>query len=144
MRTLERFLHRLQRAERLLMPRRKQRALEEMTHVIASYRRQASADERGEAFAFYDRLLNLLERPNPDRPPDWNDMAERWLDLIRPVWYRRLADRRRVRPLLLQDLRVTLTRTDPLPFHQVREAFNDVRAGIPLDERVAACIIGVA
>lgn len=143
-RLLDRFLQRLQDAERSLLPRKKQRALEEMQTVLTRYQHDASRANAHVEFEFYERLLRVLDGSHPNASPDWNDMAERWLDLIRPVWYGQLSERRRGRALLLRDLRPLLLKEQRLEFDAVREAFGTVKQARPLDEQVAACILGVA
>lgn len=143
-RLLDRFLQRLQDAERSLLPRKKQRALEEMQTVLTRYQHDASRANAHVEFEFYERLLRVLDGSHPNASPDWNDMAERWLDLIRPVWYGQLSERRRGRALLLRDLRPLLLKEQRLEFDAVREAFGAVKQARPLDEQVAACILGVA
>lgn len=142
-RVLDRFLDSLQEAERSLLPRKKQRALEEMQVVLDRYRREASEAQLAEQFDVYERLLRLLAGKDPNGSPEWNDVAERWLDLIRPAWYRLLSSRRRDRPLLLKDLRPSLFGEMRLEFEDIREAFSEVKQAPPLAERVAACILGV-
>jgi len=140
---LAHFLGRLQDAEKLLLPRRKQRALVEMGYVLGQYRLDASRRKDPDAFDFLDRLLTMIEKPEPDQLPDWDDVAERWLDLIRPVWFELLSRRGRHRPLLLEDLRTSLLGPGRLGLEAIQAAFDALRAGTPLDERVAACVIGV-
>ena len=75
--------------------------------------------------------------------PDWGAIADRWLDLIRPVWYERLKDRRK-RPLLLSDIRPDLLGDKKLKFDDIVEQFSSLPRAIPADKRVVAVILGVA
>ncbi len=70
-------------------------------------------------------------------------MAERWLDLIRPVWYQALQERRRRRPLRLADLRPHLLGEHKLSIDDLRATFETVPRLPPVEERIAACVLGV-
>jgi len=140
---LDKFLGRISFAERQLLPRRKQRALEEMVVVLNAYRDQAAEKKDQTGLEFLSRLLEILERPTVDRMPDWDAIAERWLDLIRPVWYERLLTKRRLRPLVLKDIRSELIDGDRLPIEEIIEAYREVPRMPTLDQRVVACILGV-
>ncbi|MCP1675697.1 superfamily II DNA or RNA helicase [Natronocella acetinitrilica] len=140
---LEEFLKQLLASERLLLPRRKQRALEQMAVVIKRYRDDAAKAQDENAYNFFQRLVEMLENPDPEQTPDWNDLAERWLDVIRPLWFTFLTQRRRRRPLLLNELTTSLKGTERIPMGQLQEAFQGLRIGSPLDERIAACVLGV-
>lgn len=66
-----------------------------------------------------------------------------WLDLIRPLWFEKLRDRKkRRRPLLLKDLRNDLLKK-PFSIDEIEERFREVPVVESLDERIAACILGV-
>lgn len=141
---LDTFLGRLHDAEKRLLPRKKQRALDELVLVVHVYQREASEAQQQEKADFYGRLIELVERPREDEVPDWNDLAERWLDLIRPAWYSELAQRKRNRPLLLKDLYKPLTSgSHRLTFEAISQAMKGLKLTSPIEERVAACIIGV-
>lgn len=137
---LSAFFHDLQQAERETLPRRKRCALEEMQKVLQVHARQ-SRDPRMRRVV--NALLVTLRAPDPGQTPDWNALAERWLDLIRPVWYRRLAERKRARPLLLKDIRQDLQAEDALDADTLETAFRDVPLAGRLEARLAAGIIGV-
>jgi signal transduction histidine kinase len=101
------FLKQLHRTEELLLPRKKQRALQEMRIVLQSYQEEAAirGDQEREELA---RKLLELTQPESEEPVDLGSIAERWLDLIRPVWYDQLTKRRRSGPLRLRDIRQVL------------------------------------
>ncbi len=144
MKWLERAVDRVHTGERDLLPRRKQRALEEMALVLGHYK--TKCEIRGE-HDDVDKLRTILSAMQDDDPElwiDWDLVAERWLDLIRPVWYERLTGRRKqTRPLLLRDVRAALKDTRPLELTQVFAAFLPLPTLQPLDERLAACILGI-
>lgn len=138
---LDRVLILLQEQELSLLPRRKRRALEEMTIVMRSYSKETpSTTELGSALA---HLLQVLQREDQRDCYDWDAMAETWLDLIRPVWYERLTTGKRIRPLLLKDIRKDLLGTRRLPLAEILRHFHTLPTLPPIDERVAACILGI-
>ena len=88
-------------------------------------------------------LLEALRSNDPERQPDWDEVAARWLDMIRPVWYERLKTRRH-KPLLLKDIRKDLYSRHEELTPELLERFAQFPVQSPPDERVRACIIGVA
>lgn len=138
------FLKQLHRTEELLLPRKKQRALQEMRIVLQSYQEEAAirGDEEREELA---RKLLELTQPESEEPVDLGSIAERWLDLIRPVWYDQLTKRRRSGPLRLRDIRQVLVNQELLKTEDIKAAFSrELRFLKPLDERIVAAIVGVA
>jgi hypothetical protein len=53
---LDVYLNRLLESERELLPRRKQRALEEMTIVLKAYRQEASRGQNQKALDFFSKF----------------------------------------------------------------------------------------
>ena len=140
---LEKFLRALGQAEPLLLPRRKQRALEQMRDVLHQYSKQAQKHGDLEIAARWDALAKAAEPIADGTRPDLETVAENWLDLIRPLWFSKLSDRRgRRRPLLLRDLRADLLKS-PFALSDVEARFADVPVVDSMDERIAACILGV-
>lgn len=141
---LARAIERLTAAERQLVSRRKRRALEEMEIVLQRYLHNAG--ERGDQ-AQVDGLMELLEllaASGRNLQPDWDEVASRWLDLIRPVWYERLRAGGRHKPLLLKDIRADVISSEAELLPRILDAFgSDFPAQRPPDERIVACIVGV-
>lgn len=141
-RVLERFISRLGDAERVLLPRRKQRALDEMEYVLERYVKLAlDAGERKRA-ENYGALQRLLAESHPERQPDWDEVAARWLDLIRPVWYDRLKAKRK-KPLLLKDIRRDLISKEAELGPLCIERFHSFPIVPSTDVRIRVCILGV-
>lgn len=141
---LETFLHQLHRTEVMLLPRRKQRALEEMKIILDDYLEKATILNDQDRADFVRQLLRLLKQDSKE-PVDPSSLAERWLDLIRPTWYDcLLQQRRRHGPLRLKDIRQILI-DQPFETQQLRIAFAGLDLGYlkPLDERIVAAIVGV-
>lgn len=138
--SIHRVLRELETHEESLLPRGKQRALEEMRHVLKKYRKDASDDvTRRQAI---DELLDLADGRHERGAVDRAALADWWLRTIQPVKFRQLRARARVRPLLLRDLRKELIRT-PIGTEQLERAFDTPLFTQPIHERVVAAIVGV-
>jgi hypothetical protein len=137
------FLDQLHRTEVQLLPRKKQRALEEMRGILARYERQAIEQRDSARRVVVEALLALTAAQHQDVVVDLGTLAECWLDLIRPHWYTRLQQgRKRGRPLLLKDLRGDLL-ANPLTTEQLQTVLDRDFWMRPLAERVVAAIIAV-
>ena len=139
---LKRFLRRLSEAERSLLPRKKQRALEEMEIVILEYAKIASERKDQEKLDYYHAILGMLTKSSEYHQPDWDEVAARWLDLIRPVWYERLRQKHG-RPLLLKDIRKNLLERESQLGNELLSRFRSFPVLPPPDERISACIVGI-
>ncbi|QKT03531.1 helicase [Ectothiorhodospiraceae bacterium 2226] len=139
---LAEFVAQLSQAERALLPRKKQRALEEMERALSKYIDKASARQDQEAVDHYHALLDCLRSPDPHRQPAWDEVAARWLDLIRPIWYERLKQRRN-KPLLLADIRAYVLAQEESLGPRIIAQFQSFPVLPSPDERVTACILGV-
>jgi hypothetical protein len=114
-----------------------------MEHVLKRYVELAmEAGERKRAVA-YESLRKVLEGRNPERQPDWDEVAARWLDLIRPIWYDRLKSNR-TKPLLLKHIRGELITREADLGPRCIEQFRSFPVVPSPDERIRVCIIGVA
>jgi CTP:molybdopterin cytidylyltransferase MocA len=140
---LTRFLRHLDDAERTLLPRRKQRALEEMRIVVGKLAEDAGARSRQAEVDHLSNIVDMLDRTRPEYQPDWDEVAGHWLDVIRPVWFEMLTQRRRSRPLLLKDIRKELLERKDWLTDQVLQKFREFPVLPGPEERVKACIIGV-
>ena len=130
------------KAEVALLPRRMQRALQQMQHVTTAWAKQCqqAADE---AAANHWQVIHDLASPRTDRDaPDLVAIAERWLQLIAPVLDQHQRDNPRRRYTLIGDITSRLT-ADPFELGDVEEAFFGVPDAPPLADRVSACILGV-
>lgn len=143
-RVLGRFLKRLPDVERLLLSRKKQRALEEMLLCLDKALDYAGRQERQTAVDHLDALRRMLRSPPVKRQPDWDAVAARWLDVIRPVWFERLSEPRRQKPLLLRDVRKDLCRDPEWLIDQFESHFRQFPILPDPERRVRACIVGVA
>ena len=140
---LNRFLDRLVAVERSLLPRRKQRALEEMRIIIGELGSVASGESRQADVEHLKDIIDMLDRNRPHYQPDWDEVAGRWLDVIRPVWFEMLSQRKRARPLLLKDIRKELLKRKSWLLGEVLDQFREFPVLPAPEERVKACIIGI-
>jgi hypothetical protein len=144
-RVLRDHLDRLAMVERQLLSRRKRRALGEMEIVVEAYRDSASDRHDQTEVDILTTLIQVLRSPTEGVQPDWEELAARWLDLIRPVWYEKLQESKRRKPLLLKDIRKDVIAAEKILLPKVISEFTKTfPAQQPADERIVACIIGVA
>ncbi|WP_242510206.1 helicase-related protein [Halorhodospira halophila] len=143
---LGQFVDRLPEAEWQQLPLRKRRALEEMDYVLGKFQEQASNDRDQDRLDTYTELLNLLRR-KPSAlaagEPDWDALAEGWLELIRPYWYQHLLESRGRGPMRLRTLRPALIDAERELGPQIRERFTQIPLRGAAEDRVIAAILGV-
>lgn len=139
---LNRFLRNLSRTEKSLLPMKKQRALDEMKIFIQHARKNTIGNLNQDDAEHLHAIYEMLTKPNPYRQPDWDEVAAKWLDLIRPIWFERLTEPR-IKPLLLKDIRKDLKNKSDIVVNKVLEEFRNFPILPSPDERISACIIGV-
>lgn len=139
---LDHFLNAAGRHETLLLPRRMQRALDQMADLTASW--ADAADRIGDMDRAQQwRRVHHLARPRPDdERRDPYLIGEVWWDLVRPQFAHLERARRRRRYQRLRDLDPYL-RTMPLDLRVVQNALRRVPIVEPVDKRVSAVILGV-
>jgi len=139
---LKQFLDQLNATERQLLPKKKQRALEEMGFLLKKYKGQAKQDKDEHRQEVIQQLIELIEPTEENQSTDWSALAEAWLDLIRPTWYEYLKNRHRSGPLLLKHMRSSLQAT-PLSTEALEEILHSRLWTKPLDQRIVAAILGI-
>lgn len=139
---MDQFLEKLARIEIQLLSRKKQKALEEMKQVLGAFVTQSREKKDQQRLDGYLALLNLFENPSPYQQPDWHEVAARWLDIIRPIWYEKLKQKRR-KPLLLRDIRGDIIEREGQIGPRVLEEFQSFPLLPSADERIIACILGL-
>jgi hypothetical protein len=129
------------RAERQLLPQRMKRALDQMGRVLT---RWADAARKRSDESAPSSLLKLAELTGESDQPEVDPylVAERWLNLVGPVFDARRAGHRTARYVLLRDIEPNLV-AEPLPLEDVLEVFTGMERATALAERVTACILGV-
>ena len=141
---LSTFVARLIDTEKLLLPKKKQRALDEMEIVLKSYKNKAKNDKDSDRLKVSQYLLSLLDHHHNSSAIDLAKLAEQWLNVIRPVWHEHLQQRKRTGPLLLKHLRESLKHENALSNRDLDSVCEAVCPVRPLAERIVAAIIGVA
>jgi hypothetical protein len=140
--TLGRFLARLNDVERSLLSQKKQRALDEATSIAEKLITHFSTAQQQREVDHLEALIRMLKNPSADKQPDWDEVASRWLDMIRPVWFEKLSTNR-VKPLLLSDIRKDLLAQPDWLMEQLEMHFREFPMLPKPEERIRACIIGV-
>jgi hypothetical protein len=140
---LRTFITLVAKMERSLLSRKKQRALKEMRLVLESYIKTSAKNSIQDEVDCFDRILNMLKMENSDHQPDWDEVAARWLDIIRPIWYEELKQPRN-KPLLLKDIRKKLISVKDTLQPEIIEHFKSFPVQKQTDKRILACIVGVA
>jgi hypothetical protein len=126
----------------MLLPRRMQRALEQMAEMTRTWGDQAMSRGDHEAAEQWWRLSKTARTHHTDEDRlDPYLVGEAWWDLVRPLFadIRRLRRRRYVR---LRDLDNYL-RIHALDLSAVHDVLRRVPIIEPVDKRVSAAIIGV-
>ncbi|WP_415898072.1 SNF2-related protein [Neptuniibacter sp. QD57_21] len=136
---LDRYLDQVASLERLLLPRRKQVALEQMHTVLGAYQRLLEFKSTESEF-ICDWLKILEGDSNRMQSVDWNSIAEQWLELIRPYWYEELSRNKTKRAVRLKDIEKTLI-ASPIPIESIRLKFSELLSAPSIEDRVVACII---
>jgi hypothetical protein len=140
---IRRLSQQLNRSERLLLPQRRQRALDVAVEVIEYYRSVAWNSAHASDARTLDAVLEGLKPDWHALHPDQGMVAERWLGLLRPLIRDTPARRKRHRrPWTIRDLVPTL-KESPLPIDQIVATFRDVPNVLPLGDRMIVCIVGV-
>ena len=141
-RWLGRFLEAAGRFERQLLPRRMQRALEQMDRMTQHWAGASRDSLDVETAQRWEALNRLTHATNDDVQFDLYLVAERWLSLVKPALEAARHQRRRGRYLRLRHIEAQL-RDAPLHLKEVERAFAGLPTTVPLANRVTACILGV-
>jgi hypothetical protein len=115
-----------------------------MRIVVEKLAEAAGATSKQQDVDHLVNIMEMLDRNLPSYQPDWDEVAGRWLDVIRPVWFEMLTQRKRARPLLLKDIRNELLARGPWLTDQILHRFREFPVLPGPEERVKACIVGVS
>jgi hypothetical protein len=128
-------------AERMLLPRKKQRALNEMEHVLTTYRTLALRAGDIPRRSIIEDILSAARTDGRHEAVNLSAIADWWLDAVRPVWIRHLRKSRR-QPARLKEIRKELM-AEPLTTDALLEFGQINLATRPLDKRIFVAIIGL-
>lgn len=121
----------------------KQRALEQMRDMLKLWSRQKGWLQTSEEAEQIKRLIELLDAPSSDECPDWAQLADCWLDLVRPVWSDHLKSRgRKAGVTRLKDIQKNL-QGEPILAAKILDQVTGIDMRRHWDERIVACILGV-
>jgi hypothetical protein len=137
---LESHLSAATHAEQLMLPRRSQKALEQMRSVVTGWAQQAARSGEHDAADTYRTIAALTNRAEDSF--DLAAVAEAWLSYVTPVLDAARQRRPGQRLVLLQDITSELNRT-PADLATLARSFSSIPRSLPLSERVTACILGV-
>jgi hypothetical protein len=141
--TMQALLARAEASVVSLLPRRKQRAVEQMGQVVAAYREDARMKRNQRRARLVEELLAGMK---PEARTDHDVLLDAWLAVVRPRWRaalqsgmtrRRRATLRRVRSLTGELQKNALTEDE------LTGLLDAVQAAKPVAERMVAAIIGV-
>ncbi|HET9892357.1 MAG TPA: SNF2-related protein, partial [Mycobacterium sp.] len=140
---LDQFLRIAARAETRLLPKRMQRALEQMADMTAAWGEQAWRQGEFEIAEQWSRLARIARlQSDDDDQLDPYLVGEVWWDLVRPLFARVRRTRHRRRYMRLRDLD-TLLLEQPFALSALHDRLRRVSVIEPVDKRVNAAIIGV-
>ena len=87
--------------------------------------------------------MDLQGSPSSENCPDWAQLADCWLDLVRPVWSEHLKHRgRKAGVTLLNDIQRDLL-AKPILASKIVDQVSGIDLRRNWDERIVACILGV-
>ncbi|WP_241090162.1 SNF2-related protein [Pseudomonas viridiflava] len=139
---LQSFLARLSEIDRQLLPKRKQRALEQMRWAIDLWLRHRQWEMSTEQCDQIKRLHDVISGAVEELSPDWGSIADRWIDLVKPRWVGLLQGKARKASLKrLKDLEPSL-RKNPVEVEILLKKMEGVLFHRHWDERIVACILG--
>jgi hypothetical protein len=142
-RLLDRFLTAAGHAETMLLPRRMQRALDQMSAMAKTWGHQAAVRGNWELAGQWQRIGRFAHPESGDEDRlDPYLVGEMWWDLVRPRFADLRSRRRRHRYTRLRDLQPLLT-GNPLDLGTIRDRLRRIPVIEPVDKRVSAVIIGV-
>ncbi|MCA1783108.1 MAG: hypothetical protein ABR616_10800 [Dermatophilaceae bacterium] len=139
---LSHFLQRAQAAEVELLPRRHQRALEQMHRVSRDWAEGARAQGRTEDAERWENIAAVAKGESDAGMVDLYQASEAWLTLVKPARLAARTERRRSSYSRLVDIEPILER-DPLHLGAVEDALARLGIVEPLAQRASACILGV-
>jgi hypothetical protein len=139
---LQKFLNCLCEMEKLLLPKRKQRALEQFHRAVKMWARDRNWITSTDQADQIKQLLELFEVVSGELTPDWEHLADLWLELMRPRSAEFLEKKgRRASMMRLRDLESGL-KSNPIEIEVLLKKLNGIGLRTRWEERIVACILG--
>ncbi|WP_256583343.1 SNF2-related protein [Pseudomonas sp. Irchel 3F3] len=141
---LQSFLGRLGEMEKMLLPKRKQRAIAQFEWAVAlwsSYPDWITSDDQAQQV---QHLLDLFDKgvEEKDLTPDWAQLADVWLELVHPRSAELMLKKgKRASMTRLRDLEPSL-RAVPIALEVLLKRIQGVDLRRRWEERIVACILG--
>ncbi|WP_182113852.1 MULTISPECIES: SNF2-related protein [unclassified Actinotalea] len=138
------FIDRAERAEVELLPRRHQRAVEQLQRMCRRWAETARHTGLHDDADRWDAIAGVARGESEAGIVDLHQAADAWLALVKPARLEARATRKRRRSAYsrLADIEPLLDRS-PLALDQVELAMSRLEIVEPLAQRVASCILGV-
>lgn len=127
--------------EVLLLPRKQQRILKEMRHVLLAYRRSALRMSDTRRLEVIESVLQGLGRNGVGGSKNLGTLAEWWMQKIKPIWIRHLSKRRR-KPAMLSEIRQEVVAAE-IETETIETYYGLDVSARPLDHRIVVAIIGL-
>ncbi|MBC3489498.1 helicase [Pseudomonas taiwanensis] len=139
---LQKFLATLSEMEKLLLPKKKQRALDQFHWAVAMWVHDPDWITTEDEAEQIKQLLEMFEKGSGDLTPDWGHLADLWLELVRPRSAELLQKKgRRTTMMRLRDLEPSL-KTRPIEVGALLKKLQGVELRRRWEERIVACILG--
>lgn len=141
---LQSFLGKLGEMEKMLLPKRKQRAIAQFQWAVALWSRYPDWITSEEQAEQVQHLLELFEKgvEEKDLTPDWAQLADLWLELVRPRSAELMQKKgKRASMTRLRDLEPCL-KADPIDLDVLLKKLQGVDLRRRWEERIVACILG--
>ncbi len=138
------MVSRLRSTERVLLPMRRQRALLLADKVLKVWADRAFRDGDMIRVRLLKRIVAMLApAPEFDEHADPRSVADAWLQVVRPVQRKFLAERRRSRRLWrIDDLYKPLC-DEPVGTEAIARAFSRIPMLPPISDRIVSMIVGI-
>jgi hypothetical protein len=120
-----------------LLSRRRQKALGLLSDVAKVAEKRATSAKPGDAYSVMNHLRDALDEKEHI---DLRELADRWIQHLRPRWTEHLKSTRRLQLPQLSDLKPALTKAPP-SLDDLTGVFNGCPQVQPIRERLLVAIV---